>query len=103
VGITRSAESRLWQRNAPYKGEDFIGLEEFTLRVLPLITEFRMAMYACTIICILLSCPYVFVAGVQCVTSAFGVEPRRMLRIIQRFGRHCSFHLQGECVVVGRV
>jgi hypothetical protein len=26
-----------------------------------------------------------------------------MLRIIQRFGKHCSCHLQGECVVVGRI
>jgi hypothetical protein len=25
-----------------------------------------------------------------------------MLRIIHRFGKHCSCHLQGECVVVGR-
>jgi hypothetical protein len=25
-----------------------------------------------------------------------------MLRIIQRFGKHCGCHLQGECVVVGR-
>jgi hypothetical protein len=25
-----------------------------------------------------------------------------MLRIIQRFGKHCSCHLQGECVVAGR-
>jgi hypothetical protein len=24
-----------------------------------------------------------------------------MLRIIQRFGKHCCCHLQGECVVVG--
>jgi hypothetical protein len=42
------------------------------------------------------------VAGVQCLTSTFGDEPLRMLRIIQRFGKHCSCHLQGECVVVGR-
>jgi hypothetical protein len=25
-----------------------------------------------------------------------------MLKIIQRFGRHCSCHLQGEYVMVGR-
>jgi hypothetical protein len=25
-----------------------------------------------------------------------------MLSIIQRFGKHCSCHLQGECVVVER-
>jgi hypothetical protein len=25
-----------------------------------------------------------------------------MLKIIQRFGKHCSCHLQDECVVVGR-
>jgi hypothetical protein len=31
-------------------------------------------------------CPQVFAAGVQRATSAFGDEPRRMLRIIQRFG-----------------
>jgi hypothetical protein len=27
-------------------------------------------------------------------------EPRLMLRIIQRIGKHCSCHRQGECVVV---
>jgi hypothetical protein len=36
------------------------------------------------------------------MTSDFGVGPRRMLRIIRRFGTHCSCHLQGECVLVGR-
>jgi hypothetical protein len=36
------------------------------------------------------------------MTSAFGGEPRRMLRIIQRVGKHCICRLQGECVVVGR-
>jgi hypothetical protein len=40
-------------------------------------------------------CPKVFAAGVQCVTSAFGVDPCRMLRIIQCFGKHCSCHLHG--------
>jgi hypothetical protein len=44
-----------------------------------------------------------FEAGIQCITSAFGVEPRKMLSIIQRFGKHCSCHSQGECVVVGRI
>jgi hypothetical protein len=39
-----------------------------------------------------LSCSSVFAAGVQRKTSAFGVEPRRMLKIIRRFGRHCSCH-----------
>jgi hypothetical protein len=43
--------------------------------------------------------PKVFAAGVQCITSAFGIEPRRMLRIIQRFGKHCNFHLQDEAEV----
>jgi hypothetical protein len=38
----------------------------------------------------------------RCITSAFGVEPRRMLSVI-RFGKHCSSHLQCECVVVGRI
>jgi hypothetical protein len=23
-----------------------------------------------------------------------------MMKVIQRFGKHCSFHLQGECVFV---
>jgi hypothetical protein len=45
----------------------------------------------------LCSRPYVFAAGVQCITSVFAVEPRRMLSIIQRFGKNCSCHLQGEC------
>jgi hypothetical protein len=36
-----------------------------------------------------------------CVTSALGGEPRKMLRIIQRFEKHCNFHLQGEYVLVG--
>jgi hypothetical protein len=35
-----------------------------------------------------------------CVTSVFEDEPRRILIIIQRFFKHCCFHLQGECVVV---
>jgi hypothetical protein len=39
---------------------------------------------------------------VLCVISAFGCEPRRMLSIDRRFGKHCSCHFQGECVV-GRV
>jgi hypothetical protein len=38
----------------------------------------------------------------RCVTSAFGDEPRQILRIIQRFDKHFSCHLQGEYVVVGR-
>jgi hypothetical protein len=42
-------------------------------------------------------CPKVFTAGVQCATSAFGDEPHLMLRIIQRFGKRCNCHLQGEC------
>jgi hypothetical protein len=46
-------------------------------------------------------CPQVFTVGVHCITSAFGVELCRMLRIIQRFDKQCSCHLQGECVVVG--
>jgi hypothetical protein len=25
-----------------------------------------------------------------------------MLRIVKRFGKHCNYHLQGKCVVVGR-
>jgi hypothetical protein len=32
-------------------------------------------------------------------TSAFGVEARRILAIIQRFGSHCSCHLQS--IIVG--
>jgi hypothetical protein len=39
--------------------------------------------------------------SLQCATSAFVDEPRRMLSIIQPFGKHFSCHLQGECVVVG--
>jgi hypothetical protein len=42
-------------------------------------------------------------ADILCVTSAFGVDSRRMLRIIQCFGKHCSCLLQGECMVVLRV
>jgi hypothetical protein len=38
-----------------------------------------------------------------CVILSFGVEPHWMLRIVQRFSKHCSCHLQGECVVVGHV
>jgi hypothetical protein len=48
------------------------------------------------------SCPWVFVAGVQCTTSAFGDEPRRMLKITHHFCKYCSCHLQGLCVMVGR-
>jgi hypothetical protein len=36
------------------------------------------------------------------VTSAFWDQPRRMLRIIQRFGKHSSCHLQGDCIVTGK-
>jgi hypothetical protein len=32
---------------------------------------------------------------VKCTTSAFGEESFRMLKIIQRFGKYCSCHLQG--------
>lgn len=32
--------------------------------------------------------------------SAFGDEQRRMLKIIQCFGKHCSCHLQGKYVIV---
>jgi hypothetical protein len=39
---------------------------------------------------------------ILCVTSVFGYRPRRMLRIIQRFGKHCSCHFQGDCVEVRR-
>jgi hypothetical protein len=42
------------------------------------------------------------VISFTCVSLAFGCEPRRRLRIIQHFGKHCSCHLQGECVVVER-
>jgi hypothetical protein len=36
------------------------------------------------------SCPWVFAAGVHCKTSAFGDEPRQMLKVIQSIGKHCS-------------
>jgi hypothetical protein len=35
-------------------------------------------------------------------TAAFEAEPRQMLKILRRYDIHCSFHLQGECVMVGR-
>lgn len=38
----------------------------------------------------------------MCVQLAFGVLPRRMQRLIQRFGKHCSCHFQGERIVVRR-
>jgi hypothetical protein len=38
------------------------------------------------------------VGAIQCVTSAFGDRPRRMMIVIKRFGKHCSCHLQIECV-----
>jgi hypothetical protein len=41
-------------------------------------------------------------AVIECITSAFGDEPSRILKIIQRFGKHCICHLQGEYVMVGR-
>jgi hypothetical protein len=34
-----------------------------------------------------------------CKTSAFGDEPRRMLKVIQRFDKHCSCHIQGKYVL----
>jgi hypothetical protein len=36
-----------------------------------------------------------------CETSVFGDRPRRVLIGLQRFGKHCSCHLQGECVEAG--
>jgi hypothetical protein len=47
------------------------------------------------------SCPEVFAAGDHSVASTFGHGQRRMLRIIQCFGRCCSCHLQGGSVEVG--
>jgi hypothetical protein len=35
---------------------------------------------------------------ILCICSTLGGEPRWMLSIIQRFGKRCSFHFQGECV-----
>jgi hypothetical protein len=32
----------------------------------------------------------------KCKVSAFGDEPRRMLKVIQRFDKHYGCHLQGE-------
>jgi hypothetical protein len=34
-------------------------------------------------------------------TSFFGNTPHRMSKITQRFGKHCSFHLQDEYVMLG--
>jgi hypothetical protein len=31
------------------------------------------------------------------VSSSFGDEPHRMLKVIQCFGKHCSCHVQGKC------
>jgi hypothetical protein len=36
------------------------------------------------------------------ITSAFGDERRQILKTIQRFGKYCNCHLQGEYVVVWR-
>jgi hypothetical protein len=33
--------------------------------------------------------------------NSVGDEPSRILKVIQPFGKHCSCHLQGECVLVG--
>jgi hypothetical protein len=33
-------------------------------------------------------------------SSAFGDEPRRMLRNVQSFDKHCSSHPQGEYVLI---
>jgi hypothetical protein len=33
---------------------------------------------------------------IQCKNSAFRDEPRRILKVIQCFGKHCSYHLQAE-------
>jgi hypothetical protein len=35
----------------------------------------------------------------RCTTSAFGDMPCRMLKAVQRFGKHYTSHLQGECVL----
>jgi hypothetical protein len=34
------------------------------------------------------------------ITSAFRDKPCRILKVLQRFGKHCSCYLQGECVLV---
>jgi hypothetical protein len=50
------------------------------------------------LLAIINSRPSVFAAGVQCKTSAFGDEPRRNLKVIQRFGKHSSCYFHCECV-----
>lgn len=44
------------------------------------------------------SCPLVFETGDQCTTSVFGDKPCRILKVLQCFGMHYSFHLQNECI-----
>jgi hypothetical protein len=40
---------------------------------------------------------------VHFATYVFGDEPRKMLKAIQRFDKHCSCLLQGECLLVARL
>jgi translation initiation factor IF-1 len=37
---------------------------------------------------------------VQCENSAFGHRQRRMLTVVRRMGKHYSWHLQGDYVLV---
>jgi hypothetical protein len=43
-----------------------------------------------------------FYGIVICINSVLEDDPSRILKIIRRFGNHCSCHLQGEYVMVGR-
>jgi hypothetical protein len=40
-------------------------------------------------------------AGVQCKTSAFWDELHQIVKVTQRFDKHCNCHLQDEYVLVG--
>jgi hypothetical protein len=42
----------------------------------------------------IISIPKVSTARVQCLTQAFEYTSRRMLKVPQRFGKHCSYHFQ---------
>jgi hypothetical protein len=47
-------------------------------------------------------CPLAFADGVQCKTSAFDDDPRRMLKFIRCFREHYTCHIQSEYVLVVR-
>jgi hypothetical protein len=44
----------------------------------------------------------VYAAGSQCTSSAVSDEPRRRIKVIRRFYKYSTSHLQGEYLLIWR-